>query len=67
MNKLVFDKTNYTIMLAGIAVLIIGFFVMTLDKEAYGFGFIGLTLGPLIVAAGFGIQFWAILHKPKKD
>jgi len=63
--KLVFDRTNYIILLAGIAVLIIGFFVMTLDKEPYGFGFIGLTLGPVIVSVGFAIQFVAILYKKK--
>lgn len=66
MNKLVFGRTNYILMLAGIATLIIGFFVMTMDKEQYGFGFIGLTLGPIIVSIGFGIEFWAILHKDKK-
>ncbi len=63
--KLVFDRTNYIIMLVGIAVLVTGFFVMTLDKEPYGFGFVGLTLGPVIVALGFAIQFVAILYKKK--
>lgn len=62
--KLVFSKTNYIIMLAGIAVLILGFFIMTLDTEPYGFGFKGITLGPLVVAFGFAIQFVAILYKP---
>ncbi len=63
--KFVFVKQNYQIMLLGLAVLIIGFFIMTLDKEDYGFGFLGLTLGPILVMIGFGIQFWAILHKGK--
>lgn len=66
MNKLVFGRMNYILMLAGIATLVIGFFVMTMDKEPYGFGFVGITLGPLIVATGFGVEFWAILHKPSK-
>lgn len=55
------------IMLAGLAVLIIGFIVMSLDKQPYGFGFLGLTLGPIIVMTGFVIQFFAILHNPHKD
>lgn len=63
--KLVFGKQNYQIMFLGLAVLVIGFIIMTLDKEDYGFGFLGLTLGPILVMIGFGIQFWAILHKNK--
>jgi hypothetical protein len=66
MNKLVFGRMNYILMLAGIATLVIGFFVMTMDKEPYGFGFLGITLGPIIVATGFAIEFWAILHKSVK-
>ena len=65
-NKLAFDKINYIIMLAGVLVLIIGFIIMTLDNEPYGFGFIGLTLGPITVLLGFAIEFVAILYKQKK-
>lgn len=54
-------------MLTGLAVLIAGLVVMSLDTEPYGFGFLGLTLGPIIVMAGFMIQFFAIMHNPKKD
>ena len=54
-------------MLFGLAILITGFFIMTLDKEDYGFGFLGITLGPIIVMVGFGIQFWAILHAQKQN
>ncbi len=66
-QKLAFSKVNYVIMLAGIAVLIIGFIIMSLDKETHGFGFLGLTLGPILVVIGFIIQFFAILYKPKKN
>lgn len=52
-------------MLLGIAILAIGFFIMTLDTEPYGFGFLGLTLGPITVMFGFVIQFFAILYKDK--
>ncbi|MDH5475100.1 MAG: DUF3098 domain-containing protein [Cyclobacteriaceae bacterium] len=62
-NKVAFGKKNYTLMLIGIATLITGFVVMSLDTEPHGFGFIGLTLGPIIVMAGFIIEFFAILHK----
>ena len=65
-EKLAFKKANYVLMLIGIGVLIIGFFIMTLDKEDYGFGFLGITLGPIVVMIGFIIEFFAIFHKAKK-
>ncbi|WP_375578094.1 DUF3098 domain-containing protein [Marivirga tractuosa] len=65
-KKLAFGKSNYILMIAGILTLIIGFIIMTLDKEQYGFGFLGLTLGPIIVFIGFMIEIFAILKKPKQ-
>jgi isoprenylcysteine carboxyl methyltransferase (ICMT) family protein YpbQ len=62
-EALPFGKTNYTLMLAGIAIILVGFFVMSLDKTEFGFGFLGLTLGPIIVLAGFGLEFFAILKR----
>ena len=62
-EALPFGKTNYTLMLAGIATILIGFFVMSLDKTEFGFGFLGLTLGPIIVLSGFALEFFAILKK----
>nr|WP_293833778.1 DUF3098 domain-containing protein [uncultured Arsenicibacter sp.] len=61
-----FGKTNYQLMVAGILVILLGFFVMTLDKETFGFGALGLTVGPLIVMAGFIVEFFAILKKPNQ-
>ena len=66
MSKLPFDKKNYQIMGIGVATLILGFTIMALDKEPYGFGFLGLTLGPIIVLAGFGLEIVAILTTPKE-
>jgi hypothetical protein len=37
---------------------------MSADNEPFGFGALGLTAGPLIVLAGFVVQFFAILRKP---
>jgi hypothetical protein len=53
-------------MLAGIAVLILGFIIMSMDNDTFGFGVLGLTIGPIIVMLGFIIEFFAILHKPKR-
>lgn len=65
-GKLPFERINYTLMLIGIAALIIGFTLMSLDNQPHGFGFLGLTLGPLVLIAGFIIEIAAILYKPKK-
>ena len=66
-SKLPFNKTNYTIMLIGVALIFIGFVIMGLDNEPYGFGFLGLTLGPIIVVSGFVIEFVAIIYRPKSE
>ncbi len=65
-DKLAFGKQNYILMLTGIGVLILGFIIMSLDKETFGFGVLGLTVGPIIVMIGFIIEFFAILRNPKK-
>ena len=62
-----FRRGNYMLMLTGILILIIGFVVMSLDNEPHGFGFLGLTLGPIIVMAGFIFEIFAILYNPKKE
>lgn len=64
-NKFAFNKDNYRWMLIGLAVLILGFIVMSLDGTQHGQGFLGLTLGPIIIMAGFIIEFYAIFKKPK--
>ena len=59
-----FGAANYQLMIAGIVTILAGFFIMTLDTEPFGFGFLGLTLGPIVVTAGFVVEFFAILKKP---
>ena len=64
--KMAFGKKNYQLMIAGVILLILGFAIMSFDKADYGFGFMGLTLGPIVVMLGFATQFFAILYKPKQ-
>ena len=66
-EKFAFGKKNYLIMFAGIVVLAIGFIIMTMDKEQYGLGFMGITLGPIVVLIGFAIEFVAIFYKDKSN
>ncbi|UII30505.1 DUF3098 domain-containing protein [Fulvivirga ulvae] len=65
-NNMPFGRKNYMLMLAGLAVLVLGFVIMSLDSNPFGFGFLGLTLGPLIVFIGFIIEIFALLHHPKE-
>ena len=64
MTKLPFGKKNYQMMIAGLVILVVGFTTMTLDTEQHGFGPLGLTVGPIIVVAGFIVEVFAILHRP---
>lgn len=66
MSKLAFQKQNYQLMIIGLVLLVIGFTIMALDKEPYGFGFLGITLSPLIVLAGFVTEIFAILYTPRQ-
>jgi len=66
-NRLPFGRKNYLLMLIGLTISVVGFIIMSLDSEPYGFGFLGLTLGPIVVMAGFIFQFFAIMHNPQKD
>lgn len=61
-----FSRMNYILMIVGAVVLAAGFFIMTLDTEAYGFGFLGLVLSPLVILSGFVIEIVALLYKPGK-
>ena len=60
-----FNSKNYKLMIIGIVIIVTGFVIMSADGEEYGYGFLGLTLGPLVVLFGFIFQFFAIFHKGK--
>lgn len=63
---LVFGRMNYIIMLVGIAILALGFITMTLETAEYGFGNLGLNIGPALLFVGFMVEFAAILYKGKE-
>jgi len=62
-----FGRENYKWMLIGLGILLLGFIVMSLDTAQHGQGFLGLTLGPIIIVTGFVIEFFAIFKKSKND
>lgn len=66
MNKLPFTRKNYQLMVIGLLIVVTGFTIMSLDSEPYGFGFMGITLSPIVVVAGFLLEIYAILYTPKE-
>lgn len=62
--RFAFGPRNYRLMFIGLALLAAGFITMTLDTADYGEGFLGITLGPILLVIGFLVEFWAIMAKP---
>ena len=54
-------------MIIGLVIIVVGFTIMSLDSEPQGFGFLGLTLGPIVTVSGFIFEIYAILHKPEEQ
>ena len=72
-QEFLFDKINYKILLIGIAVIALGFILMSgggsVDPKVFNedvFSFRRIRLAPTTVLIGFGITIYAILKNPKK-
>ena len=72
-QEFLFDKVNYKILLIGIAVIAVGFILMSGggsdDPKVFNediFNFRRIRLAPTTVLIGFGITIYSILKKPKK-
>lgn len=69
-----FDKENYMWMIGGIALILIGFMLMAGGKSANPhefhyeeiYSFRRITLAPIIILLGFGVEVYAIMKKPKE-
>jgi hypothetical protein len=68
-----FGKINYTILLIGIAIIALGFILMSGggsdDPTVYSdaiFNFRRIRLAPTTVLIGFGVTVYAILKNPNK-
>jgi hypothetical protein len=64
-SKFVFDRINYILTIACVVLVLVGYLIMTLETAEYGFGFLGLTLGPIVLTIGFLTGLVAILYKKK--
>ena len=71
-TDLAFGKENYRLLLIGLAFIVVGFVLMigggsddpTVFNEAI-FNFQRMTLAPLLILAGYVIEIFAIMKKPK--
>lgn len=54
-------------MILGVVLLALGFAIMAMDTDPYGFGFFGITLSPIIVISGFIVEIFAILYTPAEE
>jgi len=74
-SKGLFNKQNYLLMLAGLVVLAIGFFLMAGGKSADPkvfndsdvYSTTRITIAPLMIIAGFLIEIFAIMKKPAES
>lgn len=66
-SNLPLGSINYVLLVLGVLMIALGFVLMALDQATYGFGVLGLTIGPITVLAGFAIEFLAILYDRKKS
>jgi hypothetical protein len=70
-----FDRSNYYIMFAGLALILLGFLLMAGGKssdpnvfnEAEIYSFRRITLAPILIIAGFVVEAVANMRNPKMN
>ena len=68
-----FDRENYMLMIGGVALIFIGFMLMSGGKSANPhefhydeiYSFRRITLAPIVILLGFAVEVVAIMKKPK--
>lgn len=58
----IFNKDNYKMFIIAIAIVAIGFVLMAGTTDIYSTT--KIVVAPVVVLAGFGVGFYAILRKP---
>jgi len=71
-GEFAFGKENYRLMLIGLALIVIGFLLMigggSEDPNQFNpeiFSFRRITLAPVLILAGYVVEIFAIMKKPK--
>ena len=72
LSEFAFGKENYKLLLIGLVLIIVGFLLMigggSDDPNVFSdkiFDFRRLTLAPVLVLAGYVVEIFAIMKKPK--
>lgn len=60
--QLLYNKSNYTLLLASVVIVAIGFVLMTGTTDIYSTT--KIVIAPIFVLAGFGLGFYSLLKKP---
>jgi len=67
-----FSRENYKLLLIGLALILVGFLLMigggSDDPKVFSYGifnFQRLTLAPILILAGYVVEIFAIMKKPK--
>lgn len=63
--SLVFERRNYVLLVAGLAVVVLGYVMMRMENEVDGF--ISLYVAPLLILGGYLEIIYAILWRPKQE
>jgi len=68
----VFGKTNYKYLLIGLGLILLGFILMlgggSESPDVFNEGIFNtqrLTIAPILILAGFGVEFYAIMKRNK--
>lgn len=71
-GQFVFGRENYILLIASLAIILIGYFLMagggSDDPNVFSeeiFSSTRITVAPLVILAGFALGVYAILKKPK--
>lgn len=62
---MVFTRTNYLLLLLGLALVVVGYVIMRWENEVDGF--LSLYVAPLMILGGYLEIIWAILWRPKAE
>lgn len=60
----VFSRSNYMLLLLGIAIITVGYVMMRMENEVDGF--ISLYIAPVLILGGYLEIIFAIFYKPKE-
>lgn len=64
-RPLVFTRRNYVLMIAGVLAVVLGYALMAIENELYGF--ISLYVAPIIILGGYLEIIYAIMWQPDDE